>query len=91
MPQGNKEAKCPYCGIEADGWASTERGQQAPNEGQPTVCVYCSELSVFNEDLTLRKPTEKDIQDYKEDGVMYQIRKVQDFIRSTSLYRPNKN
>jgi hypothetical protein len=48
---------CPKCGKLLDGWAETGHGD-APSEGDPTVCVYCAEVLLFDADLRPRLPTQ---------------------------------
>lgn len=50
----SRSQKCPYCLAGND--ASTGDGQ--PEAGSVSICAYCSLVSVFIEDLSLRKLTE---------------------------------
>lgn len=51
-----KDNHCPSCNILLDG-ASQLNGDNMPNPGDVGVCVYCSNVHVFDDDLSMRKPT----------------------------------
>ena len=48
---------CPYCGAVVD-MASNVGGTDRPAEGDATICLYCREVSVFDKNLLLRRPSE---------------------------------
>jgi len=58
------ESRCPYCEAnDLDGVTELEHGSapcresKTPEEGDYTICIHCGGLSVFGQDLKLRKPT----------------------------------
>lgn len=55
------EQKCPTCGTKLDAAASPDGA--TPNAGDFTICVECGEWMRFNDDLTLRSFTKKDVVD----------------------------
>jgi hypothetical protein len=74
---------CPTCGEQID-LASCEEAA-LPNPGDPGVCLYCGELLTYNDDLTLRKSTLRDIAGYRQQvGLLDQITDLQQLIRSYS-------
>lgn len=50
---------CPYCGKANDAVSSVETFGR-PKKGSATVCIQCSGVAVFNQDLTLRPPNAKE-------------------------------
>lgn len=52
-------ANCPYCGRHHDLHSSRENIKPTP--GDISLCIGCSEIAVFTDDLQLRKPTEAEV------------------------------
>ena len=50
------QSQCCACGTTLDGAA----GRAAPKPGDFSICIYCGALSVFDEDLKLREPTQEE-------------------------------
>lgn len=47
---------CPACGYPMD--CATGIGhQRSPSPGDVTVCISCGDISLFNDDLSLRTPS----------------------------------
>jgi hypothetical protein len=63
--------------------------EQRPNSGDFTVCVYCDRLMVFNDDLSLREPTNAEAIEADECGDVTEIRKVTKAFRH--IYDKHKN
>lgn len=55
----NKSSRCPACLHQLDGATSTF-GDHVPSPGDATVCLYCSTVSIFQTDLTLRQARRAD-------------------------------
>jgi Zn ribbon nucleic-acid-binding protein len=55
------EHKCPQCGylIDTTVEAYGDIGN-LPNPGDVSMCISCGHAMLFNEDLTVREPTEKE-------------------------------
>lgn len=53
-------AACPYCGAEIDGYTGVT-GDEIPDPGDPSVCVYCAGLLVFDLDRLPREPREDEL------------------------------
>ena len=51
---------CLSCGKRNDATTSCF-GDNVPSAGDVTVCFYCGHIMVFNNDLTLRNPTNAEI------------------------------
>jgi hypothetical protein len=53
---------CWFCGKGKRDEAIPARGSDdgPPKDGDVSLCYYCYAISIFNEDLTLRKPTEEE-------------------------------
>lgn len=70
------ETNCPHCGVEIDA------AQPAPGEnpdavlkgGSVTMCLNCAETGIFDDDLTLRKPTEEELAEFEQDDHYLRLR-----------------
>lgn len=48
--------RCPFCGSLCDGATNAQVGQSnPPDSGDITMCIVCSGVCVYTDDLTLRK------------------------------------
>ena len=72
------QCKCPICWKKLDAATATQKGTK-PKAGDATVCICCGALLVFNDDLTVRLPTdeENDIMRFDE-----RVLKLQRMIRT---------
>lgn len=59
---------CPECGKLLDG-AAAPGSDAEPKAGDFSICFGCQFIHVFNEDLSLRAPTEEDLMDLPLDVV----------------------
>lgn len=50
---------CPFCGTEHDR-SATVMGS-GPKEDDVSICMVCSGISVFTDEIKLRKPTAKEL------------------------------
>jgi hypothetical protein len=50
---------CTQCGKTLN-MASDGDDEHAPNGGDFTICLYCEHLLVFNDDLSLREPSNEE-------------------------------
>lgn len=81
------EVRCPHCDATAD--TSTSFYDEKARHNDFNVCSKCGEVSlwIIRDDLTsLRKATEKDLEEAKEIKLLDQILELQDFVKS----RPRK-
>lgn len=51
-----QSSPCCDCGAKLDGAA----GSATPSPGDLTLCIYCSGLNTFDDELKLRRPTEEE-------------------------------
>jgi len=64
--------KCWNCGYEMDSTTEAlDRG--LPCEGDASMCLSCGALSVFNKDLTMRKPTEAELAVFNANPLITQM------------------
>ena len=61
-----KTMSCLNCGQRLDA-CSAVGADAAPSPGDATVCFYCGHLMVFDVDLSLRHPTDKELHDMAGD------------------------
>lgn len=52
---------CPACEHKIDAAIPNEDPNHVPEKGDISVCWYCSQALIFNEDLTIRSMTEKEL------------------------------
>ena len=73
MPHGTPPSLCPYCGNLLDA-ASNVYARRAPRGGDWTVCLHCTKVLIFCDDLTVRKPKPGELQaDYSDPRVKREI------------------
>lgn len=60
------EAECPNCGALND-TASPFDEDAEPKPGDASICIMCGHLSVFDDNLVLRNPTDEEIYKYAGD------------------------
>lgn len=73
-PQHTQVNHCPHCGAKVDA-ASQIGGEDAPRAGDVSLCVYCGEWNIFNEDMSIRKPT---VDEYVEFGTAPEVKRVRE-------------
>lgn len=64
---------CPSCGKLLDGATQlrdASEHQETPKAGDATICLYCANVAVFADDLTLRKPTPVEDKQFARDPRM---------------------
>jgi len=52
--ESTKPSACPACGYEVDAASNLGEGKVGPRKDDITICLKCSAINQFNEDLTLR-------------------------------------
>lgn len=72
-------SKCPHCGTRFDRASSLD--DEAPGPGDVTVCIRCAKICIFNEDLTVRKPTGPELFRFTTDP---RVMELQMFIADTA-------
>ena len=79
------ECKCPYCQYNLS--AASHHSDALPSVGDLSVCIECAQLLVFDDDLMLRIPTQKEYQKYKNHQL---IKRYQDFVRKLDRRKQNE-
>jgi hypothetical protein len=54
------EQRCKRCQFKIDASTYAQQGDRIPEAGNVSICVACGYLQIFNDDLTLRDPTEQE-------------------------------
>lgn len=66
---------CPSCGggplDGATGIGDSSDKEILPEEGSPTVCLYCSAILVFGENLTVQLPTNEQTEKLKSNSQVW--------------------
>lgn len=63
-----RKSPCPRCGRECDAATSTEPGK-VPEPGSVSICAYCGEINLFDEDLILRRLTLAELTELQSSSV----------------------
>lgn len=58
--------RCPHCGTEQSAVASSEH-IEGPQADDATICINCTNLSIFNKDGSVRKPTLRELATHRND------------------------
>jgi hypothetical protein len=75
---------CPVCGYKFDAASKTSGGpDRDPQEGDVTVCIGCLAILTFNEDLSVRLPTEEDWKEIRKiKGLAAHLAKIVTMMRA---------
>jgi DNA-directed RNA polymerase subunit RPC12/RpoP len=87
ISQLSNEVRCPHCDARANETNSFD--DRKVKHDDFNVCSQCGEVSLWiirDEITSLRKATEKDLDQAKEEKILDQILELQDFVKS----RPKK-
>ena len=64
IDSGMPECSCPYCGVDMNAMMDPSQTKgRTPQPGQPAICVECLEVSIIDQDMTLRAPLLEEIRD----------------------------
>lgn len=55
------ESSCWHCGTKFTAASDLSGNMKTPTAGSCSICIMCAAPSIFMEDLTLRKPTQEEI------------------------------
>lgn len=69
--------KCELCGDVND---MTSHADKSPEEGNLSICWNCGMLTIFQEDLTQRKLTPEELEEYQASPSWSQVAKAMNFI-----------
>lgn len=64
--------KCPHCGYVCDRTSDTFGETQGPGPGDVSVCLRCTEVAFFDEELKLRRPLPIELENLRRDGDLWQ-------------------
>jgi len=64
---------CPKCGHPVEINTSTTGTHEIPKKGDISICVYCSSICVYNEDLTIHLATQEEINEFKKDSDLWNL------------------
>lgn len=74
------ERFCPCCGTKVD--TSTHHTETTPSPGDVAVCLYCSSVSLYKEDLTLREPTREEL-----DTLLTQVPELSLYVAASKAFQ----
>jgi hypothetical protein len=82
------KTQCPHCNNIL--WDDKTSGH--PTNGDIAICVFCGEISIFNDDLTLRKTNSKDNLSQREKNASNFIKEVLKFgVDVNSIFQKSIN
>lgn len=61
-------ALCWHCDRLLTGAAAWGEGEEAPEPGAVSMCLYCSAVGIFDDELVLRQPTKDELDECFEDA-----------------------
>ncbi len=70
---------CPHCGKVLD--RALQMKGYSPSEGSVSICIRCANVSLFGENLRLRKPTDEELTSLRSMPVWAEIERHQTAIR----------
>lgn len=82
--QATNEFRCPHCETVL-GEAAGARPKDKPQNGSWTVCNECAGICIYviNDDgVSLRKPTDQDIDEAKQTSFWHDVQQMVDFVKS---------
>jgi hypothetical protein len=74
-PRKTKENYCPFCNHLSDG-LSQVNGENLPNPGDASICIQYGNVSVFSNDLSLRKPLPEEESDIQADHTIREAQRA---------------
>jgi hypothetical protein len=72
---------CPYCGHKLTASTNAGRDIDPPDPGAFTICVYCAEFGVFDDNMKIRKLTATERILMNHDPAFKTLLAIQDRIR----------
>jgi hypothetical protein len=58
---------CPHCGAKLDAATFAGKGEHTAKPGDWSICIYCTQMLVFDGDMTLRKPAEGEFETLRKE------------------------
>jgi hypothetical protein len=87
-----KPCACLNCGHSLSAAGVVEEGEgPKPNEGDYTVCIYCSHLMFFRGDLSIRNPNSAEIIEAAGDKNVLEVMKFASAFREYAANEQKKN
>ena len=71
---------CPVCRHLIDAATCVTDTTLQPTPGHPSICVYCGEIMVFADDLSLRSPTSEELSDLRRSPVWPTMQRAIEFV-----------
>jgi len=82
--RSTNEFRCPYCETLLDSAAGATPNDK-PKNNDITICVECAAVCLYviqDGTVALRKITEQEIDQAKQEGIWFQIEDMVDFVKS---------
>lgn len=60
---------CPHCSRSSNMVMGDLGAGGGPEAGDYNICVYCRQVSIYNDDFTVRRPTGEELIEFLKDNV----------------------
>lgn len=74
------ESICTNCGAKLDAVSATDGSDYAPEPGSLSICAYCGTIAIFEDNMSLRPMTSKEIDELSND-VQSEIIRISNLIK----------
>jgi hypothetical protein len=75
-----KESVCCGCGSKLDAASTADGSDYTPEPGSLSICAYCGVVSIFEDDMSLKPMTLKEIDDLPF-KIRSEVMKMSNFIK----------
>lgn len=82
MPFRTKQSYCRSCKHPIDAHSSTDGKTHIPSENDISICAYCGEISLFDEDQNLVPLTKEQLEELQEDEVYPYLETISNMIKN---------
>jgi hypothetical protein len=66
--EGITETQCPECGHVLDAAEAVDDPEVRPSPGDLSICIKCSAILIFTEDMSIRLATDAELDELAEDS-----------------------
>jgi hypothetical protein len=72
----NRDDRCPWCNRKTDSVTHVGEEPRYPEPGNLSMCFLCAEVSIFDENLMMRKPTVEEASEIYADPEVKEARRA---------------
>lgn len=90
MSKSIQDCRCLNCGHNVNKAASVD-DDMSPSPGDATICLYCSHIMIFTDDMAMRNPTDEELSQIRNSAdyqkMMWVARQFQKKTKSEKIQR----